>query len=55
MGAAEYNRRRAQLLGDAAWNGYVARRGLNGEAGARARKVNQLQLLELRTMRKAAA
>lgn len=51
MGDHSYASARRSLLRAAAWNGYVARRGLNGEAGRRAQKANQVAMVQLRASR----
>lgn len=48
MSAAEYSSHRKRLLGAAAWNAYVARRGINASVGHQSRRENQAQLAALR-------
>lgn len=51
MGAAEYSRRRGQLLQACAWNGWASRKGYSPTAAGK-RKENQAQLAALRQARR---
>lgn len=53
MSPAGYAVARRRLLEAAAWNGYVARKGLNAADGARGRRQNQAHMAELRRERQA--
>jgi hypothetical protein len=50
---AGYALARRRLLEAAAWNGYVARKGLNAAEGAQGRRENQAHMAELRRERQA--